>query len=79
MPDEALRQYAQGVLTVCKYQGEQSLAVIEIESISAVVGMVPFHEQVESHDPRFYLAERLGLDVYDSGTIIGEDDDDGVE
>jgi hypothetical protein len=77
-PDEALHQHTYGVLTVCKYQGERSLVVIEIESISAVVGMVPFCKQVEGSDPMYFLAERLGLDVYDPNIIGGEDAGDEV-
>lgn len=85
MPDEAIYQHTHGVLTVCEYRGEQidekkedaqSLVVIEIESIKAVVGMVPFGERAEGQNPRFFLAEKLGLDVYDLGTTLGEDSDD---
>ena len=54
----------------------QGLVVIEIESIMAVVGMVPFEEQGEGRDTRFYLAEKLGLDVYDRDAAAGEDSDD---
>ena len=49
------------------------MAVVEIESISAVVGMIPFGKAVEGRDPRFFLAEKLGLDVYDSINIGSED------
>lgn len=72
MPDEAIYQYTHGVLTVCEYQGRQtedeqnenaeSLVVIEIGSIIVVVGMAPFEKQGESHNPSFYLAEKIGLD-----------------
>lgn len=47
--------------------------MLEVESINAVVGMVPFQKEVESRYPRFYLAERLGLDVYDPDSIVSED------
>jgi len=86
MPDQAIHQKTHGVLTVCEYRGEQiddeqntntrSLVVIEIESIKAVVGMVPFGERVEGQNPRFFLAEKLGLDVYDPGITLSEDADD---
>ena len=49
--------------------------MIDIESIGAVVGMVPFSQQIEGQKPRFYLAEKLGLDVY-SGDDDDDDDDD---
>jgi len=86
MPDEAKYQHTHGVLTVCQYQGEQTedeqnenaqnLVAIEIESIIAVVGMVPFGEREEGRNPSFYLAEKLGLDVYDWDTTVDEDADD---
>ena len=86
MPNEAIYQHTHGMLTICQYQGEQiedeqnenahNLVAIEIESIIAVVGMVPFREQEEGRNPSFYLAEKLGLDVYDWDTTVGEDADD---
>ena len=74
--DEGLYQYSHGVLTVCDYHGDESLAVIETESISAVVGMVPFGDEAEDEDPRYFLAEKLGLDVYDSDIVGGADDEE---
>ena len=86
MPNETIYQHTHGVLTVCHYQGEQTedeqnenarnLVAIEIESIIAVVGMVPFGEREEGRNPSFYLAEKLGLDMYDWDTTVGEDADD---
>ena len=75
MPDEHLHEYSGGVLTVCDYHGDESLAVIEIESIIAVVGMVLFGEQDNGEAPSYFLAEKLGLDVYDS-EIVGSGDTD---
>ncbi|KAF9642953.1 hypothetical protein BDM02DRAFT_3105019, partial [Thelephora ganbajun] len=78
MPDEAILQHTHGVLTVCEYQDEASLAVIEIKSIQVVVGMVPFGKRVEGHNPRYFLAEKLGLDVYNPYSTGSEDADDEV-
>jgi hypothetical protein len=61
---------------VCHYHGDETLAVIEIESISAVVGMVPFENQAEDEYARYFLAEKLGLDVYDSDIVGGADDEE---
>lgn len=49
--------------------------MIEIESIIAVVGMVPFGEQDNGEAPSYFLAEKLGLDVYDSEIVGGGDTD----
>jgi hypothetical protein len=73
-PDEELLQHSHGVLTVCEYEPVARLVVIDFESISAVVGMVPFGESVEGQNTRYFLAEKLGLDVYDPA-IVDEDDD----
>lgn len=86
LPDEAIYQHTHGVLTVCEYQGKQTedeqnenadnLVVIEIESIIAVVGMAPFEKRGGDHNPSFYLAEKIGLDVYDRDATVAEDADD---
>jgi len=76
MPDEGIYQYTSGVLTVCDYHSNRSLAVVEVQSISAVVGMVPFGEQVEGEDPRYFLGEKLGLDVYDMDIVGGPDNEE---
>lgn len=74
-PDKAILKRTHGVLTVCEYLGTASLDVIKIESIKAVVGMVPFCEQVEGRGPLFFLAEKLGLDVHDPDESDEADDD----
>jgi hypothetical protein len=76
MPDEDLFQYSHGTLVVCEHQGDAGLAVIGIESVKAVVGMVPFGEHTEGHNRRYFLAEKPGLDVYEQSG--GEDSDDDV-
>ena len=74
--DEGIYQYTGGVLTVCDCHGDKSLAVVEVQLISAVVGMVPFGELIEGEDPRYLLGEKLGLDVYDTGIVEGSDDEE---
>ena len=65
-----------GVLTVCDYKDDNSLAVIEIESIRAVIGMVPFGQWSEG---QYFLAEKLGLDVYEPDASGSEDSSDEAE
>lgn len=77
-PDEAILRYSHGTLTVCEYRGDAALIVIGAESIKAVVGMVPFGKQAENDDPRFFLAEKLGLDVYETVVNVDEDVDNEV-
>jgi hypothetical protein len=74
-PDEEIIRRTHGVLTVCEYLGTEWLDVIKVGSIQAVVGMVPFCKQVEGRGPRFFLAEKLGLDVYDPAENDESDDD----
>ena len=38
--------------------------------------MVPFGESIEGEDPRYFLGEKLGLDVYDTGIVEGSDDEE---
>jgi hypothetical protein len=71
--DEEIFKQTHGVLTVCEYTGRAKLDVIKIESIQAVVGMIPFSGQVEGRRPMYFLAEKLGLDVYDT---VGNNEDD---
>lgn len=42
MLDEAILRHSCGTLTICEYQGDTALAVIRVESIKAVVDVVPF-------------------------------------
>ena len=49
--------------------------MIEIGSIIAVVGMVPFGEQDNGEAPSYFLVEKLGLDVYDLEIVGGGDTD----
>jgi hypothetical protein len=74
-PDDTILRHTHGVLTVCGYQGDAGLTVIGVKSIVAVVGMVPFGEEVEGQNRRYFLAEKIGLDVYDPT----ESEDDNVE
>ena len=67
--DECHREYTHGALMVCNYEGESNLVVIRAKSILSVVGMMPFKEQDEG-TRQFYLVEKFGLGVVDTGDIV---------
>ena len=69
LADEYHRRCTHGALIVCKYEGEQDLVVIRAKSILSIVGMMPF-ENEDGGSCRFYLVEKPGLDVVDTGDII---------
>ena len=77
VPDEAILERSYGTLTVCEYQDDAALTIVGVKSIEAVVGMVPFGDQVEGHNPKYFLAEKLGLEVYE--TVLNVDEDVGNE
>jgi hypothetical protein len=67
-PDSELLQSSYQTLHICKYQGDQALQVIEVDSIYSVVAMVPFDPQPEvntiSHiGQRYFVVEKFGLDM----------------
>ena len=51
---------------VCKYQGVSSLEVILVKQIISCVAMVPFKQP---HDGRFFVCEKMGLDMAFLGSI----------
>ena len=75
-PDQEILQCSYSTLTVCEYQGDAVLVMIGVKYIEAAVGMVPFGEQVEGRNPRYFLVEKLGLDVYETIVNVDEDVDD---
>ena len=56
----------------CTYQGNRSLRVIDANSITAVVAMVPHQPFPEDSNPveRFFVVEKPGLDVSSLGGVI---------
>ena len=50
--------------------------MVGIESVRAVVGMVPFGKHTKGHNYRYFLAEKPELDVYKQ--TDGEDSDDDI-
>ncbi|KAF8883746.1 hypothetical protein CPB84DRAFT_1686136 [Gymnopilus junonius] len=59
-PDEQLCTESSGALLVCQYQGALALEVIPVKDTSNCIAMVPFHEP---EDGRFFVCEKMGLEV----------------
>lgn len=56
-----------GTVWSCEYNGDNDLVVVDVKTILSVVAIVP-HPDLEKDVPencagRFYIAEKLGLDV----------------
>lgn len=60
IPDPVLLEESSGALIVCQYWGAASLSVIPAKNIISCLAMVPFKEP---HDGRFFVCEKMGLDV----------------
>lgn len=74
-PDGPLFESSSGTVISCQYQGSDAYQVIEVTSILSVVSMVPVQRDGTL---RYFLAEKLGLDVaYLAG--ISEDANNRVD
>ena len=67
-PDLELLQSSYQALYVCKYQGDQSLEVIEVNTICSVIAIVPFDQSLETSTifqvgQRYIMVEKFGLDM----------------
>jgi hypothetical protein len=58
-------------LIVCQYRGIASLEVILVKNIISCIAMIPF---TEPHDGRFFVCEKMGLDVTFLGGSQQEDE-----
>jgi hypothetical protein len=65
-PDEHLLQHSHNTLIVCRYQGEETLVIIDVKSILSVVAMVPFRYAINGLDNYYFMIEKIGLDVVDT-------------
>lgn len=70
-PDEDLLRDSSNALWVALYRGEDHLKVIDIKSIATCVAMVPF---TKPPDGRFFVCEKMGLEV---GNLGGFHEDAG--
>ena len=66
LPDEYLLHRTYDTLCVCRYQGEEDIAVINAKSILSVVATVPFPFLVGGHSDQFFIIEQIGLDVVEA-------------
>jgi len=76
-PDPTLLRISVNTLWSCKYQGDLTLAFIDIKHIQAVVAMVPHTPALEGQEVwgRFFLVEKPGLDV----TVMAGTEEDFTE
>lgn len=75
-PDPHLLQESSGALIVCKYQGNNSLEVVPVKTISTCIAMIPFKNP---EDNLFFVCNKMGLDVAFLGgaqEVEVEDEDD---
>jgi hypothetical protein len=68
MPHQELLELSYNTLLSCTL--EMDLKVIEVQSICAVVAMVPHHPFPE--EPRYFVVEKPGVDVASLGGGITE-------
>jgi hypothetical protein len=61
-PHRQLFEISYGTLWSCTFGGDNSLIVIDVKSIEAVVAMVP-HQPFPDSPGRFFLVEKPGLDI----------------
>ena len=70
-PHDGLLTLSFNTLWSCTYQGNDSLKVIDANSIAAVIAMVPHQPFPEDSGPveRFFVVEKPGLDVSSLGGV----------
>lgn len=62
-PDRGLLEQSYNTLLSCTYDGDACVKVIEVESIKAVVAMVPHQPFQGESTERYFVVEKPGLDV----------------
>jgi len=73
-PDDYLLSISENTLWSSKYQGDGALKFIDVKTIQSVVAMIPHKPEIPGLPPseRFFLVEKLGLDV---AMMAGIEDD----
>jgi hypothetical protein len=61
-PNQHLFELSYCTLWSCTHGGDNSLVVIDVKSIEAVVAMVP-HQPFRDSPGRYFLVEKPGLDI----------------
>ena len=76
LPDSRLLNESYGTLHVCRFPGEGGVVVVDVKTLTDVVGMVPFswpvQERGDSNIKEFFPVENISL----TSTQIMEDNDD---
>ena len=73
LPLPHLFNRSHGTFISCKYSGDESVPVINVKCIKAVVAMVPHSPPgVNEGERYYYLVERPGLDITDLGDFGSE-------
>ncbi|KAF8141643.1 hypothetical protein EV363DRAFT_1151144 [Boletus edulis] len=72
-PDPLLLHESFGVVVLCTKLGEESLTVIKISAIQAVVAMIPHKPSVDEEN-RYFLVEKSGMELARFGDEDDEDD-----
>ncbi|ETW75993.1 hypothetical protein HETIRDRAFT_53847, partial [Heterobasidion irregulare TC 32-1] len=62
-PDPGLMEASSNTVLSCMHQGDDGLAVVEVNCIIAGVAMVPYTNGPNSIGTWFFVAEKMGLDV----------------
>jgi hypothetical protein len=62
-PHQDLLQLSYNTLWSCTHHGDNSLIVIDVKSILAVIAMVPHQPFLQDPIKRYFLVEKPGLDV----------------
>ena len=75
-PDPALLKFSSDTLLVCRYHADDSLVLVNAQSIKSVIAMVPFMEKPEGgrprrHNGRFFVVEKPGLSLAELGMEEG--------
>lgn len=75
LPQPELLALSYGALISCTHKGEESLCVIDVNTIQSVVGMIPHKPTLPNGqvEERFFLVEKTGLDI----ARCGLQDDNG--
>ncbi|CDO70170.1 hypothetical protein BN946_scf185009.g21 [Trametes cinnabarina] len=87
-PDDTIRRETNYVLLACGYQGTASREVVDIKDITSVVAMVPLPKRAEEaahpraeelYAARFFVIEKLGLDMAWFGRVDIAEEGDNVD
>lgn len=78
-PDPVMLEESYGTVWSCTYGGLDTLRVLPVSFIQAVVAVIPFDHGVERCNTRHFVVEKPGLDVgILSGTLADVDPEESV-